>query len=142
MSSVTERPNATNTATDSSTLSAKKAPKALPAPNSDFYQHIDVLTADEKAIVRKVRAYMESTVQPIINKYWADDAFPFELLPSFKELPIAGLGFEGYGCAGGSQKLFGFVAMELARTRASFCTVFGVHSGLAVGSIHLEGSGG
>src|SRR5260370_13720442 len=76
----------------------------------------------------------------MINKYWSDDAFPFELLPSFKQLQIGGLGFEGYGCAGGSQKLFGFVAMELARVDASVCTFFGVHSGLAMGSIYLDGS--
>jgi glutaryl-CoA dehydrogenase len=87
--------------------SAKKVPKQLPAPNSDFYQLSDGLTAEEKAIVQKVRAYMEANVQPIINKYWSDDAFPFELLPSFKELGLGGLGFNGYGCAGGSQKLFG-----------------------------------
>jgi glutaryl-CoA dehydrogenase len=91
--------------------SVKKAPKQLPAPNSDFYQLVDVLTDEERAIVKKVRAYTESKVQPIINKYWSDDAFPFELLPSFKELGLGGLGYEGYGCAGGSQKLFGFVAM-------------------------------
>ena len=53
---------------------------------------------------------------------------------------IGGLGYEGYGCAGGSQKLFGFVAMEMARVDASFCTFFGVHSGLAMGSIYLDGS--
>ena len=118
----------------------KKAPKQLPAPNSDFYQLVDVLTAEEKAIVKKVRTYMETKVQPIINKYWSDDAFPFELLPSFKELGLGGLGYEGYGCAGGSQKLFGFVAMEMARVDASFCTFLGVHSGLAMGSIYLDGS--
>src|SRR5437016_14408038 len=118
----------------------KKAPKHLPAPNSDFYQLVDVLTAEEKVIVKKVRTYMETKVQPIINKYWSDDAFPFELLPSFKELGLGGLGFEGYGCAGGSQKLFGFVAMELARVDASFCTFWGFHSGLAMGSIYLDGS--
>jgi alkylation response protein AidB-like acyl-CoA dehydrogenase len=120
--------------------SAKKTPKQLPAPNSDFYQLSDVLTAEEKAIVKRVRAYMETKVQAIINKYWADDAFPFELLPSFKELQLGGIGYQGYGCAGGSQKLFGFVAMELARVDASFCTFFGVHSGLAMGSIYLDGS--
>src|SRR6266852_6370086 len=120
--------------------SFKKAPKQLPAPNSDFYQLVDVLTAEENAIVKKVRTYMETKVQPIINRYWSDDAFPFELLPSFKELGLGGLGYEGYGCAGGSQKLFGFVAMELARVDASFCTFFGVHSGLAMGSIYLDGS--
>src|SRR3954471_3593730 len=66
--------------------------RALPTPNSDFYQLVDVLTAEEKAIVNKVRTYMETKVQPVINKYWSDDAFPFELLPSFKELGIGGLG--------------------------------------------------
>ena len=61
----------------------KKA-KPLPAPDSDFYQLVDVLTPDELAVVKKVRAYMETKVQPIINKYWSDDAFPFELLPSLQ----------------------------------------------------------
>ena len=117
-----------------------KQPKSLPAPNSDFYQLVDILSAEELALVKKVRAYMESKVAPVINKFWSDDAFPFELLPSFKELGIGGLGYEGYGCAGGSQKQFGFVAMELARTDASMCTFFGVHSGLAMGSIYLDGS--
>jgi hypothetical protein len=96
-----------------------RPPKALPAPNSDFYQLADVLTAEEKAIVKKVRTYMETRVQPIINKYWSDDAFPFELLPSFRELGLGGVGYEGYGCAGGSQKLFGFVANG-AGTRRRF----------------------
>src|SRR5213594_4854003 len=120
--------------------SVKKAPKQLPAPNSDFYQLVDVLTAEEKAIVKKVRTYMETKVQPIINKYWSDDAFPFELLPSFKELQLGGLGFEGYGCRGGSTLLFGLVAMEMARFDVSFATFFGVHDGLAMGSIYLGGS--
>jgi len=114
--------------------------KQLPPPNSDFYQLADVLTVEEKTIVKNVRTFMETKVQPIINKYWSDDAFPFELLPLIKELQIGGLGYEGYGCAGGSQKLFGFVAMELARVDASICTFFGVHSGLALGSIYLDGS--
>jgi glutaryl-CoA dehydrogenase len=130
-------------ATTSTAQTARKPavqPKPLPPPNSDFYQLKDVLTADELALVKKVRAYMETKVAPIIDKYWADDAFPFELLPSFKQLGIGGLGFEGYGCAGGSQKLFGFVAMDLARVDASICTFFGVHSGLAMGSIYLDGS--
>src|SRR5207302_4752150 len=117
-----------------------RGPEAGARPQRCLQPAVRPPPAEEKAVVKKVRTYMETKVQPIINKYWADDAFPFELLPSFKELGIGGLGFEGYGCAGGSQKLFGFVAMELARTDASFCTFFGVHSGLAMGSIYLDGS--
>ena len=110
-----------------STAASKIAtPKPVPVPNGDFYQLIELLTPAEKAVVKKVRTYMETKVQPIINKYWADDAFPFELLPTFKDLGVGGLGFKGYGCAGGSQKLFGFVAMELACVDASICTFFTV----------------
>ena len=45
------------------------APKALPVPNGDFYQLVELLNADELAVVKKVRAYMDAKVKPIINKY-------------------------------------------------------------------------
>jgi glutaryl-CoA dehydrogenase len=115
-------------------------PKQLPPPNSDFYQFAETLGADELAILKKVRAFMETKVAPIINKYWIEDAFPFEVLPAFKELNVGGLGIQGYGCPGGSQLLIGLVAMEMARFDASIATFFGVHSGLAMGSIALVGS--
>jgi glutaryl-CoA dehydrogenase len=118
----------------------KQARRAPPPPNSDFYSLAETLSADELALVKQVRAFLESKVAPIINKYWAQDAFPFELLPALKELNIGGLGLKGYGCRGGSAKLFGFVVMELARVDASFATFFGVHDGLAMGSIYLDGS--
>src|SRR5258705_10938216 len=92
---------ATATATAAPVATIKKTPKQLPAPNSDFYQLADVLTAEEKAVVTKVRTYMQTKVQPIINKDWSDDAFPFELLPSFKELGIGGPSRSGYGVGGG-----------------------------------------
>src|SRR3954468_20509509 len=117
-----------------------KQPKQLPRPDSDFYGLVGTLPAEDLAVVKQVRAYMETKVQPIINKYWAEDAFPFELLPSFKELNIGGLGMEGYGCRGGSQLLVGLVTMEMSRTDSSIATFFGVHNGLAMGSIYLGGS--
>src|SRR6202042_174979 len=105
-----------------------------------FYSLAETLKPDELALVRQIRAFMEAKVAPIINKYWAEDSFPFELLPAFKELNIGGLGMQGYGCRGGSLALLGFVAMEMARTDPSFATFFGVHDGLAMGSIYIDGS--
>src|SRR6478609_10108194 len=96
--------------------SFKKAPKQLPPPNSDFYGLYDTLNAEELATVKRVRAFMESKVAPVITKYWVEDAFHFELLPAVKELGIGGVGLKGYGCAGGSPALLGFVLMEMART--------------------------
>jgi alkylation response protein AidB-like acyl-CoA dehydrogenase len=117
-----------------------KQPKPLPPPNSDFYELVETLHPDELALVRQVRAFMESKVAPIINEYWIEDAFPFELLPAFKELGVWGAGLQGYGMRGGSSLLFGLAAMEMARTDASIATFFGVHSGLAMGSIYEAGS--
>ena len=115
-------------------------PRPLPAPNSDFYGVYETLNAEELATVKQVRAFAETKVAPIITKYWVEDSFPFELLPAVKELNIGGLGMNGYGCRGGSLALWGFVAMELARIDPSFATFFGVHDGLAMGSIYLAGS--
>ena len=124
------------------TRSAKeiKQPRQLPPPNSDFYDVYETLNAEELAILKQVRRFLETKVAPIITKYWADDAFPFELLPAFKELNIGGLGMHGYGCQGGSLALFGFVAMEMGRIDPSIATFFGVHTGLSMGSIYLDGS--
>src|SRR6202453_4660234 len=117
-----------------------RQPKPLPAPNSDFYEVYETLSAEELATVKRVRTFMEAKVAPVITKYWVDDAFPFELLPAVKELGVGGLAMHGYGCAGGSLALLGFVQMEIARVDPSFSTFVGVHVGLAMGSIFIDGS--
>jgi alkylation response protein AidB-like acyl-CoA dehydrogenase len=122
------------------TATAARQPKALPTPNSDFYEIYETLAPEEFAIVKRVRAFMEAKVSPIATKYWVEDAFPFVLLPAVKELGIGGLGMRGYGCAGGSLALLGFVQMEIARVDPSFSTFMGVHGGLAMGSIYIDGS--
>src|SRR6201996_8300919 len=121
-------------------ITMPKLQKPLPAPNSDFFELVEVLPAEELAVVKQVRAFMETKVAPIITKYWVEDAFPFELLPAIKELGIGGVGLKGYGCRGGSGLLAGLVAMEMGRIDASISTFFGVHSGLAMSSIYFGGS--
>src|SRR5579872_815877 len=117
-----------------------RKPAPLPVPNSDFYELLETLPAEELAVVKQVRTFMETKVAPIITKYWVEDAFPFEILPAVKELNIGGVAMQGYGCRGGSGQLFGLIAMEMARCDASIATFFGVHNGLAMGSIYLGGS--
>src|SRR5215469_9583905 len=117
-----------------------KVPKSLPPPNIDFYQLAETLPHEEFTILRQVRSFMESKVAPIINKYWVEDSFPFELLPAFKELNLGGLGIQDNGSRGGSALLTGLVEMEMARTDASIATFFGVHTGLAMLSIYVTGS--
>ena len=54
----------------------------LPEPNGDFYHVIDTLNDAERQKLKQVRAFIETKVVPIINKYWAEDSFPFETVPS------------------------------------------------------------
>ena len=124
---------------DTQTQKAKK-PIVIPKPNSDFYQTFQMLSETEQAKVNKVREFMKTAVAPIINDFWARDEFPFGLVPGIRDLQIAGLGYEGYDCAGGSNLLSCYVAMEIAKVDCSLATFYGVHSGLAMGSIYLCGS--
>jgi glutaryl-CoA dehydrogenase len=115
-------------------------PAKLPEANGDFYLLSNTLSTEDNALRQKVRSFMEAEVQPIINDFWSRDEFPFELLPKFKSLGIAGLPIKGYGCPGKSTMMMGFLMMELARVDASISTFFGVHTGLAMGSIDICGS--
>src|SRR5580658_2223438 len=93
--------------------------RALPKPDGDFYQVTASLIDSDREVLRRVRTFMEGQVAPIINKYWAEDSFPFEILPAIRDLNIAGTGYEGYGCPGGTTLLTGFIAMEIARVDSS-----------------------
>ena len=117
-----------------------KLTRPLPAPNSDFYQTFDVLNESQQTVVKRVRTFMETQVAPIINRYWLASEFPFELIAGIRDLHIAGTAIQGYGCPGGGALLADYIAMEIARVDCSISTFFGVHSGLAMESIHLCGS--
>jgi glutaryl-CoA dehydrogenase len=117
-----------------------KKEKELPEVNGDFYELEKMLSEEERVIIGEVRRFMESEIKPIANDSWNKAQFPMHIIPLMAKLNLAGLTIEGYGCAGKSALLEGFVAMEIARVDASISTFLGVHSGLAMGSIDLCGS--
>jgi glutaryl-CoA dehydrogenase len=119
--------------------SKRKAEYVAPPIDGDFYRIADVLDPKERIVARRVREFMEAEVAPIIEDYWARDKFPFEIIPKIAGVGIGGIGYEGYGAAGGSMLLNGFIAMELARVDSSIATFWGVHTGLSAGSIYLCG---
>lgn len=114
--------------------------KKKPEINGDFYSLGQTLAPDDHEVLQRVRDFMETEIRPIANDYWNRAKFPMEIIPKMAALNISGLTYHGYGCPGKSALLEGFVAMEMARVDASISTFFGVHSGLAMGSIYLCGS--
>src|SRR5205807_9699351 len=97
-----------------------------PPVDGDFYDVAALLEEEDRLLLKRVRAFMEEHVAPIINVCWGKAEFPFEVLPAMAELGIAGLAYHGHGCPGRSFLADGFVALELARIDPSMATFMGV----------------
>lgn len=106
----------------------------------DFYGFEELLAEDERATLHRVREFLRTEVAPIANDYWARAEFPTELVKGYAELGIAGLSYPEESGPKPSSLLSGFLALEMAHTDASMATFFGVHTGLAMGSILACGS--
>jgi glutaryl-CoA dehydrogenase len=98
----------------------------------DLYHFEDLLSDEERAVVERVRAFLQTEVTPIANDYWARAEFPFQLVKGYAELGIAG--------REQSSLLSGWLSLEMSHADPSMATFFGVHSGLAMGSITTCGS--
>jgi glutaryl-CoA dehydrogenase len=122
----------------------------LPAPTSpsfepgllpgDFYACEDLLSGEERKKVERIRQFARTEIVPIVNEHWARAEFPFQIIGRFRELNPVSWADPGSGEKPPSNLLAGFTAMELAHVDASIATFFGVHAGLAMGSIAALGS--
>ncbi|MFC4071257.1 acyl-CoA dehydrogenase family protein [Actinoplanes subglobosus] len=98
----------------------------------DLYAFQDLLSDEESATVHRVREFLSAEVVPIANEYWARAEFPSHLIKQF-----AGLGLAGVER---SSLVDGWLALEMGHADASMATFYGVHAGLAMGSIQECGS--
>lgn len=112
----------------------------FPPAVSDYYQLDDLLTDEEKALRKKVRAISEKEIAPIMTEYWEKAEFPFHAIPKLATLGLAGSTTKGYGCPGLSLTASAVSIAEVARVDASCSTFILVHSSLAMSTIALCGS--
>ncbi|MHA6758513.1 acyl-CoA dehydrogenase family protein [Streptacidiphilus sp. PAMC 29251] len=103
----------------------------------DLYRFQELLSPEESEVLLRVRDFLQREVAPHANDWWGRAEFPHDLVPRYAELGIAGL---PYAEKPASSMLSGFIALEMARVDASMATFYGVHSGLAMGSIARCGS--
>lgn len=106
----------------------------------DFFGYRALLDDDETKTLRDLRDWLEIHVDPIADDYWARAEFPLDLIPKLAELDIMGVGLDLPDRPARRRLLSGFIGLELARIDASFATFYGVHSGLAMGTIFHCGS--
>lgn len=112
----------------------------MDVPVGDFYRFEDLLADEERAVLARVRTFLRDEVVPIANRCWARAEFPSHLLPGYADLGIAAYADPDAPGPKPSGLLTGFLALEMARADPSMATFFGVHTGLAMGSIAACGS--
>lgn len=106
----------------------------------DFLNLDEKLNDEQRALREQVRQFVAQEVKPHINPYWEKAEFPWPIVEKMKRLPIWGTMLTGHGCAGLDALSAGLVRYELGRGDGSLGTFYGVHSGLAMGSIGKLGS--
>ena len=109
----------------------------LPA---DFYAYEELLSDSEREQVDRIRDFFRTEVTPVVDDYWARAEFPFELVKGFAKLGLVDWADPDSSEPAPSNLMVGITAMEMAHADASLATFFGVHTGLAMGSIRELGS--
>ena len=109
---------------------------------ADFFDYADLLTDDENATLRRLRSYLGEDVAPLVENAWERAEFPMQLVKGFADLDLAGLPYGlGEGRTEPARRLFlGFLHAEIARVDPSVNSFFGIHTGLAMGSVHAGGT--
>ena len=107
---------------------------------SDFYGLEAELTDQEKAVIMRLRHYLETEVKPIVNDHWARAEFPMFVVKGLAELGIFGLPYPETRSYESSAVFRGWVALELARVDSSIATLVGMQHGLVMGAISVAGS--
>ncbi|MFR9730098.1 acyl-CoA dehydrogenase family protein [Saccharopolyspora sp. MS10] len=106
----------------------------------DFFGFAELLSDSERAELASIRDYLRREIAPLANAAWDRAEFPFEAIEKFAQLGLAGYQYPEHGDGVPRSALFpGFLSLELNRVDPSLAVFSGVHTGLAMGSIHGGG---
>lgn len=111
------------------------------APNPlDFVGINGVLSTEERMVRDEVRNFVKKEFLPLIEDAFEEARFPFELVPKLAEMGLLGMKFEGYGCPGGSNVMYGLACQELEKGDSGLRSFVSVHTSLAMYPIYTFGS--
>ncbi|MGW7730669.1 acyl-CoA dehydrogenase family protein [Streptomyces canus] len=93
---------------------------------------LDILSDDERLVVRTVREFVDKDVRPVVRELEHSDTYPEHLIERMKELGVYGLAIpEEYGGTPVSTPCFVLVTEELARGWMSLAGAMGGHTVVA-----------
>ena len=106
----------------------------------DFFDLDEMLGHEERMVRDTVRQFVQREVLPTIERNFASETFPKELVPQMAELGFFGANLKGYGCAGMNNIAYGLIMQELEAGDSGLRSFASVQSALAMYSIYAWGS--
>ena len=106
----------------------------------DYFNLDDLLTSEERATRDTVKRFVQREVLPHIERHFANETFPVELVAQMAELGMFGANIKGYGCAGMNNVAYGLIMQELEAGDSGLRSFASVQSSLAMYAIYANGS--
>jgi glutaryl-CoA dehydrogenase len=106
----------------------------------DFYQLDELLSPEEKMTRDSVRAFVQREVIPDVERHFAGETFPLEVIAPLAELGVFGANLHGYGCAGMNNIAYGLIMQELEAGDSGLRSFASVQSALAMYAIYSSGT--
>jgi len=118
-------------------------PRRTPQPppvDGDVYDVFENLTPEQAHARTATRSFMEEVVHPVANEAWENGTFPKDLIPEAGAFFDDVIGAGNYTFPYDDPVRSGIISFEMSRVDPSFCTFYGVQTGLCMGSIAMYGS--
>src|ERR1700724_773141 len=80
----------------------------------DYFNLGEFLTSEEKVTRNTVKQFVQREILPNIERHFANETFPREIIPQMAELGFFGANLKGYGCAGMGNVAYAPIMQELA----------------------------
>jgi len=106
----------------------------------DFYNLDELLSPEDKMTRDSVRQFVQREVMPNVERHFAGESFPLDLIPKIAELGIFGANLHGYGCAGMNNVAYGLIMQELEAADSGLRSFASVQSALSMYAIYAWGS--
>jgi glutaryl-CoA dehydrogenase len=106
----------------------------------DFYNLDELLSPEDKMTRNSVRQFVQREVMPHVERHFAEESFPLDLIPKIAELGIFGANLHGYGCAGMNNVAYGLIMQELEAADSGLRSFASVQSALSMYAIYAWGS--
>jgi glutaryl-CoA dehydrogenase len=106
----------------------------------DFFNLDELLSPEDRMTREAVRQFVQREVMPNVERHFAGESFPLDVIPKLAELGIFGANLKGYGCAGMNNVAYGLIMQELEAADSGLRSFASVQSALSMYAIYAWGS--